>query len=75
MHKGLLKMNRHQVHLSSSKDTALKVGQRKGKPVILKIDALKMYHLGFSFFVSPNNGWLTHHVPAIYMNVESKDAL
>ena len=75
MHKGLLKINRHQVHLSSSKDTALKVGQRKGKPVILKIDALKMHHLGFTFFISPNNVWLTDHVPASYINIESIDAL
>ena len=35
--KGLLKMSRQHVHLSADKETAFKVGQRHGKPVILSI--------------------------------------
>lgn len=33
--KGLLKMNRHYVHLSGDKMTATKVGERRGKPIFL----------------------------------------
>lgn len=62
--KGLLKMNRHHVHLSADKETAHKVGQRHGKPVVLSIQSLAMYENGYLFYVSDNGVWLTDHVPA-----------
>lgn len=40
--EGLRKMNRHDVHLSKDVETATKVGQRRGKPVILVIESARM---------------------------------
>jgi putative RNA 2'-phosphotransferase len=60
-------MNRQHVHLSAEAETAKKVGQRKGKAVILKIEAAKMHKKGHTFFVSENNVWLTDHVPPAYI--------
>ena len=68
--KGLLKMKRHHVHLSKDVETATKVGARRGKPVILTINAIDMYHDGYEFFVSDNGVWLTNKVPAKYIDFE-----
>ena len=40
--EGLKKMDRHDVHLSKDLQTALKVGGRRGRPVVLAIDSAKM---------------------------------
>ena len=60
---GLEKMNRQHVHLSGDLETANKVGSRRGKPVILQIDAAKMEKNGHVFYLSANGVWLTDHVP------------
>ncbi len=65
--KGLLKRNRHHVHLSTEKETAYNVGKRHGKPIVLKILSQKMYEKGFQFFISENGVWLTNHVPYDYI--------
>jgi len=65
--KGLTKGKRQYVHLSKDIETAKKVGQRRGSPVILEIDSAKMYRKGFKFFLSKNGVWLTYHVPPIYI--------
>ena len=65
--KGLLKMSRHHVHLSEELDTALTVGARRGKPIILTVRAGEMYSDGIPFFQSDNQVWLTDHVPAKYL--------
>ncbi|WP_126971016.1 RNA 2'-phosphotransferase [Gynurincola endophyticus] len=64
---GIQKRNRQQVHLSADKETALKVGSRHGKPVILVIDAGKMYADGISFYISANGVWLTDYVAPEYI--------
>lgn len=64
---GLDKRQRHHVHLSADTDTALKVGQRHGKPVVLTVLAGKMHAEGFSFFRSENGVWLTDHVPKAFI--------
>lgn len=69
--EGLLKMKRHHVHLSDSKDKARQVGMRRGKPIILKIAASLMYAEGSRFYVSPNDVWLTDIVPAKYIELDS----
>jgi putative RNA 2'-phosphotransferase len=68
--KGLLKGQRHHVHLSPDRETALKVGRRYGRPVVLRIKAGEMQREGFEFFVSANGVWLTGHVPARYLEEE-----
>jgi len=64
--KGLLKMKRQHVHLSEDIETAIRVGSRKGAPVILAISAKNMYRDGHRFYRSTNGVWLTDMVPAKY---------
>ena len=67
--QGLLKGTRHHVHLSPDEETARKVGERRGKPVRLTINACEMHTAEFAFFVTPNTVWLTEHVPPQYIEV------
>lgn len=64
---GLQKMARHHVHLSPDTGTAIKVGSRHGKPVVLVVDAARMRVDGHLFFVSANGVWLVEHVPPQYL--------
>ncbi|MCK5725644.1 MAG: RNA 2'-phosphotransferase [Thiotrichaceae bacterium] len=66
--QGLLKLNRHHVHLSSDKETAMNVGSRHGKPVIIAVAAEAMAKAGYIFYCSDNNVWLTDHVPVKYFS-------
>ncbi|MFN8510772.1 MAG: RNA 2'-phosphotransferase [Deinococcaceae bacterium] len=61
--EGLKPMNRHHVHLSHDRETAQKVGARRGKPEVLEIKAQSMFSLGYPFYISANGVWLTPHVP------------
>lgn len=65
--KGLLKQNRHHVHLSENKATAIAVGKRYGSPVVLTIDSLRMHEQGIVFYCSANGVWLTDHVAIQYL--------
>jgi len=65
---GLQRMERHHVHLSSDEATARAVGGRRGKPVILRIDARAMREAGYVFFVTPNGVWLTDTVPPSFVS-------
>lgn len=65
--KGLLPMNRHHVHLSGDEETAIKVGSRRGKPVILKIDSKKMFADGIKIYKSDNGVYLTDKVDKKYI--------
>ena len=64
---GLIKQSRLHVHLSTNEETANKVGQRHGKPIILKIKAFEMAENGFIFHLSENNVWLTDNIPTDYI--------
>ena len=68
---GLFKMRRHHVHLSPDTQTALKVGQRHGKPIIFRVDAVTMSADGYSFYLSANGVWLVDHVPPRYLRLVS----
>jgi len=65
--QGLLKGQRHHVHLSRTRDIAHQVGQRHGKPVVLVVDAKRMCAAGFTFYLTPNQVWLVETVPAKYL--------
>jgi putative RNA 2'-phosphotransferase len=69
---GLQKGERHHVHLSADVETAIKVGQRHGKPVVLHVAAQQMQKDGFLFFISQNGVWLTDYVPAAYLAVPAQ---
>ncbi|GGV73073.1 RNA 2'-phosphotransferase [Streptomyces massasporeus] len=65
--EGLRPMNRHAVHLSPDQETATRVGARRGRPVVLTVDADAMHRDGHVFHVSANGVWLTEAVPARYL--------
>lgn len=65
--EGLRPMNRHDVHLSADRETAERVGARRGRPVVLPVDAAAMHHDGHVFHVSANGVWLTQAVPPRYL--------
>ncbi|MEM5518977.1 RNA 2'-phosphotransferase [Henriciella sp. AS95] len=69
--EGLISGRRHQVHLSLDPDTAKRVGQRHGKPVVLRVEAQRMFNDGFEFFRADNGVWLTAKVPATYLGFGS----
>jgi putative RNA 2'-phosphotransferase len=66
---GLEKRNRQWVHLSRDVPTALEVGRRHGKPVVLIVDASTMYKEGLLFYLSANGVWLTESVPPKYLKI------
>ncbi|MGN9791588.1 RNA 2'-phosphotransferase [Streptomyces sp. OZ13] len=64
---GLLPMARHDVHLSPDRETATRVGARRGRPVVLSVHAGEMHRAGHVFRVSANGVWLTASVPPRYI--------
>ncbi|WP_095046235.1 RNA 2'-phosphotransferase [Streptomyces sp. WM6386] len=65
--EGLRPMNRHDVHLSPDRETATRVGARRGRPVVLSVDTGAMHRDGHVFHVSSNGVWLTKAVPPEYL--------
>lgn len=66
---GLIKGRRHHVHLSADIETAVKVGVRHGKPVVLAVDTAAMIAENLLFYRSENGVWLTDHVPPRHLTV------
>ena len=64
---GLLSQSRQHVHLSHERETAISVGQRHGKAIVLEIFAEAMHKNGLQFVRSKNGVWLTDHVPVKYI--------
>lgn len=73
LREGLTPQNRHHVHMSPTFETATAVGPRRGKPVILEIDAAAMATAGHTFFVSGNGVWLADHVPPAFLQVAANE--
>lgn len=69
LNQGLKAGNRQYVHLSMDIETAIAVGQRHGKPIVLTIDAQAMHQQEHLFFLSDNHVWLTPYVPANFLNI------
>jgi putative RNA 2'-phosphotransferase len=65
--EGLRPGSRQYVHLSQDTQTAVAVGQRYGKPVVLKVEALLMHGQSFKFFQAENGVWLTSSVPSSFI--------
>lgn len=64
---GLVKGERHHVHLSPDEATARKVGSRRGAPVILRVQSGALHRAGHAFLLSANGVWLTDHVPTAFI--------
>lgn len=67
MQEGIKSMSRHYVHLSADKQTAINVGKRHGKPIVMQINSQAMSEDGYKFYLSENNVWLTDYIPPKYI--------
>lgn len=65
--KGILKMSRQYVHLSLDVETAVMVGKRHGKPIILVVDTKNMLEDGYTFWLSDNGVWQSEDIPWKYV--------
>jgi putative RNA 2'-phosphotransferase len=70
LREGLRKQQRHHVHLSADLDTAISVGARHGRPVLLRVDASAMRAAGHSFYRSANGVWLVDAVPPEFLRLQ-----
>ncbi|AXG67309.1 RNA 2'-phosphotransferase [Dickeya phage vB_DsoM_AD1] len=68
-HDGILKRKRKHVHLSNDLETARRVGQRHGVPVVFQIDTLSMITHGYKFYRAENGVILTEYVPSRYIRL------
>ena len=66
--EGLRPGSRNHVHLSVDELTARKVGQRHGRPVVLRVDAAAMHAAGHRFWRSDNGVWLAEGVPPEFLS-------
>ncbi|MFB7411815.1 RNA 2'-phosphotransferase [Streptomyces sp. NPDC056202] len=67
--EGLRPMARHHVHLSPDRETATRVGARRGRPVVIAVDAGAMHRAGHVFRVSANGVWLADSVPPEFLRL------
>lgn len=67
LREGLKPMSRQDVHLSADVETALRVGSRHGRPVVLTVDAARLSAEGHAFRLSANGVWLTDRVPPTHL--------
>lgn len=58
---------RHHVHLSPDTATTRTVGNRRGAPVVLIIDAGAISAAGHNFLQTENSVWLTDAVPPAFI--------
>ena len=66
---GLRAGRRHAVHLSADVGTARTVGRRRGRAVVLRVDAASMASGGALFTRSANGVWLVDAVPPGHLSV------
>jgi putative RNA 2'-phosphotransferase len=66
--RGLVPGRRTHVHLSTDEATAVNVGRRHGRPVVLRIESGEMHRTGQPFFRSDNGVWLTGAVPPAHIH-------
>ncbi|WPG37226.1 RNA 2'-phosphotransferase [Variovorax sp. EBFNA2] len=72
--QGLLPGTRQHVHLSADEATAVQVGQRHGKAVVLRVDAGRMHALGHAFHRAENGVWLTARVAPEFLSEPGRGA-
>lgn len=67
--EGLRPMARQDVHLSADRETAVRVGSRHGRPVVLAVDAGGLAATGHVFRVSANGVWLSGPIAPRWLRV------
>ena len=73
MRNGLIPMSRQYVYISPDFETAVKVGKRHGKPVVLVIDAQRFVADGNELYLSANGVWQAKQVPPEYFTIKYVD--
>jgi putative RNA 2'-phosphotransferase len=66
---GLQKMSRHHVHLTTNLSVAHEVGGRRGKSIIIAVNAVLMESNGHNFYCTENDVWLVDNVPPQYLKL------
>ncbi len=69
--EGLRPRRRHAVHLSVDAATARRVGERRGRAVVLRVEAGRLADDGAVLTRSENGVWLVDAVPPSYLSVLS----
>jgi putative RNA 2'-phosphotransferase len=69
LEEGLRPGRRHAVHLSADAETAKTVGQRRGRPVVLRVDAAGLAAGGAEISRSANGIWLVDAVPPEFLTI------
>ena len=69
MRNGLKPMGRLYVHISPDYETAVNVGSRHGKPVVLAIRAKEFVADGNKLYRSANGVWQAEAVPVKYFDI------
>ena len=67
--EGLEPQSRQLVHLSETVEQAQKVGERHGKPIVLKVDAAALCANGVLFYPSQSHVWLVERVPPAFLSL------
>lgn len=70
LREGLKPMSRQWVHLSPNFETAVNVGKRHGKPVVLVVRARAFVQDGYDLFRSANGVWQAKTVPPEYFFIQ-----
>jgi putative RNA 2'-phosphotransferase len=65
--QGLQRRSRQHVHLSATIETAVSVGARHGRPVVITVQAGRMHADGHHFYQAENGVWLADEVPIAYL--------
>ena len=71
--EGLKPMTRQFVHLSAAYDTAVAVGKRHGKPVVLIVRAADFASDGHELYLSANGVWQAKAVPPEYLSLKNEE--
>jgi putative RNA 2'-phosphotransferase len=69
LRQGLTPQRRRHVHLSAEQATAIEVGRRHGRPVLLRVAAGAMHREGHVLLLSDNGVWLTRFIPPSHIEV------
>lgn len=64
---GLKPMRRQYVHMTPAADLARRVGARRGKPMLIEVDAGAALAAGVAFYRANENFWLADEVPASFL--------
>jgi putative RNA 2'-phosphotransferase len=74
LREGLRPGSRIHVHLSIDAETAVTVGRRHGRPVVLRIDAQRAHENGVAFYLAENGVWLCDALPLEYLAIGTSES-